>query len=275
MLTRFPKSLSSALLGICLLSLLAGCPSPKQAQKGEQPAQPKPPAPKKAPVPEMTVTVASIDLSHYGKRIEQGDIDRFAGFLRQYKPDIICVEGIARYPGVTTRADVVDGIGASASLRQAFGEMISVSGRQTGNAIFTLYPIRSTENTHYTGLASPNFETAFQATIDCGLRDVVVVSTQIPDRASLDDQATCANLLGTFTTFYVGHPVIIAGNLPKFEVLHTMEQYREARLPRPDQASRFWYSGDGSLSLIKLTAEPTNFGTLAVAQFGIFRQSQP
>ncbi len=279
-LTKYSKilrrsNLFRALAYPLFLAALASCSGPEKTQQRPQPAPQKPPLTKKAPAPDITITVASINIKHYGKRIEREDIDKLASAIHKLKVDIVCVEGIARYPGIPERVDVVDELSNAASLREAFGEEISLSGRQTGNAVFSVYPIQSSENTHYTGLPPSSFETAFQAMVDCGARDVVVVSTLLPDKASLDEQSTCANLLGSFSTFYINHPIIITGNLPRFETLRKMEQYREAVVPKPADATRFWYSGDGSLTLEKVAAEPTSLGPLVVAQFGIFRQSQP
>jgi hypothetical protein len=261
--------LGFALIGLSL-SFLA-CPSPEEVRKEE------PPAPalikKKPATPDIVVQVGSLDLSRLKKRIENADINALADILKQRKIDILTLQGAVRYPGVTTRIDVIDELSRRAEMRQVFGETITLSGKQSGNAIFSTYPIRSSENTHYDKLNSSNFEAALQGVIDCGVRDLVVVSTEIPDKASAEDQAACANLLGSFTILYINHPVIIAGNLPRWQDLHRVESFQEPPdSPARNDVPHYWFSGDGSLKCQRSTIERTPLGEMNVAEFGIFRK---
>ncbi|MBI1805577.1 MAG: hypothetical protein HYR76_00835 [Ignavibacteria bacterium] len=252
--------------------LLAGCPSPQQMQREEKPAS----APvKKLVTPEIIIRVGSLNLTKYSKRIETNDIATFVQKLKRDSVDILTVQGITRYPGLTTRVDIVDELAARAETHKAFGETITVSGRQNGNAAFSVYQIRSSGNTHYDGLHSTNFESALQAIVDCGVRDVVVVSTELPEKASLEDQSTVVNRLGTFNNFYINHPIIITGNLPQSDALRRMVSFDEAKLARSDDVPRIWFSTNGSLKLLGTKIEPTVFGPMIVAEFGVFRQSQP
>lgn len=271
--TNIHEEMQYKIATLFILSLLiAGCPPPQQTQREEKPV---PATLKKPPTPEIIIRVGSLDLSRYSKRIETSDVSSFAQKIRRDSIDIVTLQGVTRYPGVTTRADIVDELAARAEMRRAFGETIALSGRQSGNAVFSAYPIRSSENTHYDGIHSTNFESALQAIVDCGVRDVVVISTELPDRASLEDQSTITNTLGTFNNFYINHPIIISGNLPKSGGLKAMASFDEARPVRNDDLPSMWFSTNGSLKLISTKIEPTVFGEMVVVQFGVFRQSQP
>lgn len=269
-----PSSMKIYILGFALISisfLVAGCQASKEAGSEE------PPKPavikKKPPTPDILVQLASLDLTRLGKRIEIADIDTLVEILKQKRIDILTVQGAARYPGVVTRIDIVEELARRAGMRQVFGETITLSGKQAGNAIFSTYPIRSSDNTHYDRLHSSNFEAALQAVIDCGVRDLIVVSTRIPDKASAEDQTTCANLLSSFKTLYINHPVIVAGNLPRWQDLRRMESFQEPpNTPGRNDIPHYWFSGDGSLKFQRSSIEKTPLGQMSTAEFGIFRQ---
>ena len=227
--------------------------------------EPPKPAAKKPASPEIELNVASINLSKLAKRIEAEDIRQFAQDLRKENIDILAVEGVSRYPGVETRTDVVDELSRQAGLRNTFGETITLSGRQSGNAIFSAFPILSSQNTPYDRIASTNFEAALQAVIDCGARELVVISTLLPERASANDLNVCADMLSSLAVTYVNRPMIIAGNLPRSDVLHKAANFNASQ--------QFWYSTDGSLKLGEQHTLRTGLGPLSVARFAVFKPS--
>ena len=178
------KVVLTALLAVTAL-LVIGCSSTKEVKKEELPPPPPPtPVVKKATDPDITFKIASIDLGKLARRLELKDIDGLAGELKKQRIDILTLQGVSRYPQVATRIDIIDSLSSRTDMRKIFGETIELSGRQTGNAILCSYPVRSNENTHYDGLHSDNFEAALQGVIDCGARDVIIVSTGLPDFSS-------------------------------------------------------------------------------------------
>ena len=249
--------------------LLVGCPSPKPIVR-EVPPQPAPA--KKAPTPEINIKVGSLNLAKYSKKIETADIQKFADQLKRDTIDILLLQGITRYPEIKTRTDIVDELARASDLRKVFGETITISGRQNGNAVFSIYPIRSNENTPYKELRNSNFESALQAIIDCGVRDIVAVSTLIPEKSSVSDQSLVATALGTYNNLYYGRPIIISGNLPKSENTRMFANYDDARQIRTEDTPVVWFSNDGSLKLTSQKTERTLFGTMSVVRFGVFRQ---
>jgi endonuclease/exonuclease/phosphatase family metal-dependent hydrolase len=253
-----------------LLALaVAGCPAPAPVRPTPPPAPPPPP-PKKEAVMQNAVLIASINLAKHQGRIEKDEIKKLASVLQRDSIDILAVEGITRYPDLHDRIDFMNALTSASGMRSSFGETMTLSGRQSGNAVFSGYPIRSTENTQYERLHSTRFEAAFQAVVDCGARDLVVVSTLLPDNASLEDQSSAVTQLGTFKTVYTGQPVVIAGNLPSSDQLRSIALYNDAE-PLPDKtASRIWFSGSDAFRLIGTRIEKTPFGTLTIVRFGMF-----
>jgi len=264
-MNKSPLYFTLALLALFLL----GCPSAKETKKEEAP----PPAPAKPVAPDIVIQVGSLDLAKLSKRIETSDIEQLTTVLKRDKVDILTIQGITRYPGLKVRLDVVDELARQSGMRQAFGENLSLNGRQTGNAVFSIYPIQSSVNTTYNGIESMNFESAFQTIIDCGVRSVVVVATRLPDKASADDQTMCVDQLNAFNTLYPDNPILIAGNLPGSGDAKNIAFFDEARMK--GQSPAIWFSRGQSLKLTHVKTENTPLGPIIVAEFGIFRKPQP
>jgi len=254
-----------------LMLMITGCPSSHETVK-EKPVSR---APRMAAGPETIIKVASLNLAKYSRRIEADDVDRFASILRRDTIDILALEGITRYPDLVSRVDVVDELALRAELRTAFGETITISGRQGGNAVLSAYPIVSNQNTHYTGLHANDFEAALQAVVDCGTAQVVVVSTGIPENAAIQDQSAVALTLNSLRNLYVNNPMIISGNLPRADALRDISTYDDATPAKMDDTPRVWYSIGGAIKPIRVRSERTNFGPMVVALFGLYRQPGP
>jgi len=252
--------------------VLTGCPAPESIQK----EIPPPPTTGKKPLaPDIVVKVASLNISKYSKKIERDDILKLSSQIKQDSIDILTIEGITRYPEIKTRVDIVEELASAAEMRKIFGETIMLTGRQNGNAVFSVYPIRSSEQTPYDRLHSANFEGTLQAVIDCGVRELVVVSTLVPEKASLNDLSIVSSTLGTFNNLYINRPIIISGNLPKSDDLRALAMYDGTQQLRTEDAPCFWFSKNGSLKLISQRTGHTVFGTISVVRIGIFRQQQP
>jgi endonuclease/exonuclease/phosphatase family metal-dependent hydrolase len=242
----------------CFALIAGGCSSGKEAARNNL-------------VPYDTLTVGSLNLATLARRIEKDDAAQLARIVRRENLHILAVQGVTRYPQVTTRIDLVDELTARIEMYSAFGESANFSGRQTGNAVFSIYPIRSQRNTQYEGLQSNAFESAFQATIDCGLRDVVVVSTHLPEALTDADQRVCAKMLVSLKADYENNAMVVAGNLPASP--NPTADFVVAR--SKESNSLFWFSRDGSLRLLSKKTAKTPLGTMVIARLEIFRALQP
>ena len=252
------------------VAYLAGCSAPPQATRSEIPAPPKP---KLA----LTVKVASVDLSNYGKRIEKKDIERFSSSLKREQIEILAVQGITRYPNVKTRVDFVNELAAQMDMRHVFGESIDISGRQQGNAVFSIYPIRSNQKKEF-DVASAFTESALQVSIDAGLRDLILVSTRLPARATGPDLAKCIQTIAGLQT--TTSPFVVTGNLPPVKKGSESDMFADIQSSLPDGAgkqltSRLWYVPGDLFYVISASVVKTDLGTLTVAEFGLYQSSLP
>ena len=243
--------------------LLTGCSSPPPVRT-ERAVEP--------PKPEMVITMASLNLGAHQKRLERSDVQKFLRVLKREQIDVLAVQGIARYPGVETRVDFVDELSSRGDMRSAFGEMMNNSGRQTGNAVFSSFPIRSHANTPFDGIRSVTYEASLQAVVDGGVRDLLVVSTQFPPKAPAADQARCIQSVTSLRPQEQKIPFIVAGNLPPSpDTTLLLADIQKAFPDAKNQASRIWYSTDGLVQPQAAHVVETDLGTLTVARFGVFR----
>lgn len=258
--------------GIVLIGLLflAGCSAPPTVTKSDAPP---PPQPKLA----LSIKVACVDLSGHGKRIEKKDIELFSAVLKKEQIEILAVQGITRYPNVKTRVDFVSELAAQMDMRHAFGESIDISGRQLGNAVFSIYPIRSNQKKEY-DVPSAFTETALVVAIDAGVRDVGIVSTRLPSRATSEEQATCIRTIAEMQK-NPDVPFVVTGNLPTYRKSRDFEKFTDLQISLPDGSakllsSRLWYVQGDLFKAVNARTVKTDLGTLTVAEFGLYQQAR-
>lgn len=224
--------------------------------------------------PEIMLQIASLNLGDFNKRIEQKYIVELAKVLKREQVEVFAVQGISRYPGVATRVDFVNELSAQTDWRNVFGEMMNISGRQTGNAVFSSYPILSQHNQTFDHLKTASFEAALQATIDAGVRSLVVVSVQMPSKATAEEEAQCMRLIATSNPDSSNQTTVIAGNLSSSEAVRTSNSFTE--VPQSESSrgttSSVWYSANASFQLLASHTVDTELGKLIIAQLGLFRQ---
>jgi endonuclease/exonuclease/phosphatase family metal-dependent hydrolase len=221
----------------------------------------------------ITVKVASIDLFNLGRRIEKKDIERFAVALKREQIEVLAVQGISRYPNVKTRVDFVNELAGQADMRPVFSEAIDMGGRQQGNAVFSVYPIRSNQTKAY-DVPSAFSESALRVAIDAGARDMVVVSTRLPVRASDDDLTTCVRMIGGLQT--ADMPFIVSGNLPSLKKVRDSEMFTDVQSSLPAEAAkelttRVWYAQANLFKLLSARVVKTELGTMTVTEFGLYQ----
>ncbi len=246
--------------------VLAGCSAPT-TQKAST-TTPK--------LPDLTLEVASMNLSGFNKRFEKKEIEKFTRLLKKEQIDILSVQGITRYPGIESRVDFVNELVAKSEMRYTFGEMFNSSGRQSGNCIFSAYPQRNSHNDTFDGVKSATFEAALQSSVDGGVKDVVEVSTVLPPKAPEAEQSECLSIIASKSVALPNQPMIVTGNLPTSEKIKTKGAYEDVRdsankVNEKNLKTRIWYSNDGSLKLMDTRTVETEFGPMLVAKFGLFQ----
>lgn len=261
-MNRKTTSITYLLILFFSLFLFWGCPStPPKTEKETRRS-------------ELSLQIASIDLAQFNKRIERKHVTDLAKVLKREQIEVLAVQGIARYPGVSTRTDFVNELTKQTDWRNVFGEMVNASGRQTGNAIFSSYPILSHHNETFERIKSANFDAAIQATIDAGVRSMVVVSTQMPEKATPEEQESCLKTIAALNPDKTNPLTVIAGNLPPSAALRSINMFAEVPPHKSSKsnASKVWYTANSGLELITTRIIDTELGTLVIVQLGLFRQ---
>lgn len=224
--------------------------------------------------PDLAIQVAALSMSGVSRRLEKDDIANLIKILKREKVEVLVVNGLTRYPGVRTRVDLVEDLAAAGEMRQAFGEMVNNSGRQTVNVVFSTYPIRSSDHQSFNGIASAEFEGAVHALVDGGVRDIQVVGAQFPPKASADELSKCVRSIASKKRAEKRTPVIVAGNLPASESSRKAGSFEDGMNTGNTKAGapRIWYSGEGLLFAKSGRTVNTGLGTMSVVEFALFRE---
>ncbi|MBA4312488.1 MAG: hypothetical protein C0417_07640 [Chlorobiaceae bacterium] len=255
------------LIYLFITILIFGCQPPKPIVKEEPP----PPAIKEI-IPDMIIKFATIDISKFGKRIELSDIQKFARQLKSDSIDILTMHGITRYPELKTRVDIVEELAKETETRKSFGETINLGGRQSGNSVFSVYPIRSSDNLQFEKIKSTGFEAAMQTIIDCGALNIVVISTHITEKASKDDLESIISSLKQLPETFQSYPIIISGNLNSDKLL---DKFSAVDDKSNNGSIPVWFSANGTLKVTSQQAKQSVFGKMTTIVLAIFTKPQP
>ena len=261
----FPVFLRLARLMVLGSLLLAACSAPQKLDRTG--------AETKKPTLAITVRLGSIDLFNVARRIEKKDIERFAAVLKREQIEILSVQGISRYPNVKTRVDFVTELAAQMDMRQAYGESIDLAGRQRVNAVLSTYPIRSNQKSDF-DVPSAFSESAVRVAVDVGVRDVVVVSTRLPERSTAQDLAKCMETIAGLQSGPHGS-FIVTGNLPVSKKIRNADVFADLQTSLPEAtapaiSSRLWYAQGELFKLLNARTVKTELGTLTVGEFGLY-----
>jgi len=222
--------------------------------------------------PRIILQVACLDLTNLSKRIEQKHIIELVKTLKREQVEVFAVQGISRYPGVATRLDFVNELSAQTDWRNAYGEMLNISGRQTGNAVFSSYPIISYQNITFEKIIPKSFESALQTIIDVGVYPLAIISTQLPTKMTTEEQSQCIKLISKLSPDTTNPLTIIAGNLPSSETIRKAFLFTDIFSPKPAKTMmpKMWCSTNVSFQLLSSRTVETEMGTIGIAQFALY-----
>ena len=258
---------------VCVLVLfLASCSGPSQTTRessGDISIQPRLAA---------TVRIGTLDLFNFKRRIEKKDIERLVEVVKKEQIEVLAVQGISRYPNVKTRIDFVEEFPVRADMRRVFGETIDMSGQQRVNAVFSIYPIQLSTTKEF-DVPSAFFESALQVLIDAGVRDVIIVSTRLPEKATARDLVSCTQTIAGLQTT-IDKPFIVTGNLPILSKVRAPESFVDIQSALLGDAgktvtSRVWYAQGDLFKLLNARTVKTDLGTMTVVEFGLYQPVFP
>jgi hypothetical protein len=245
-------------LAFLLALLITSCTPPPSKTDGAEKAPQK---------PELSIQIAALNYASLNRRLEKKDVDQMAQVLKREQIEVLAVHGLVRYPNVASRIDLLTELPRQIDMRTAFGEMMNNSGRQTGNAIFSAFPILSQHNQPFDGVKSASVEAAFRATIDGGVHSLMIVSANIPSRATNEELAQCGRMIAGMNAESI--PMIATGNLSAPPNFLTDVSAALAGGKNPT-GTAMWYSG-GVLKPTSVRIVQTDIGPLLVSRFDVFR----
>ena len=251
-----PMARSVFLIGAiaALLVPLVGCGSSENAKRSDL-------------KPDLALTVGYLDLSAYHGRIERKDLTGLTSVLKNEKIDIFGVTGITRYPGVATRTDFVDVVSSLNDMRKAFGLASDNSGHQIGNAVFSVYPLRSSARIPLEDGSKDESVSALLAVVDGGVSEIQIISAHLPSKGAFEK-----DLREAVGKSEKSRPLLILGNLPQ----HPSQDFIAGpAATNPSFASPIWIRRDASFELLSLHNAPSAFGVITVAHVGFFRTRIP
>jgi hypothetical protein len=93
----------------------------------------------------------------------------------------------------------------------------------------------------------------------------------------MEDQAACIRRISAANPAASPYPMIVAGNLPAGESVRKAAGFDDVQAQfaaLKNASTRVWFSGPAFRPLSAKTVE-TDFGTMTIVQFGIFRPPAP
>jgi endonuclease/exonuclease/phosphatase family metal-dependent hydrolase len=202
------KKISVALTVIALGVIAASCTAPKEAVPSKAPgSQPGIPTAEKQ-VQRDSVKILSINTLH--ALHDEASVRRFAAWVKTFRPDVVAVQQIDRPREGKDDFDAVSELARVLDMRPFFGMARYYKGFDSGNALFSIYPIRqSTVESLPVSKGKVRRSLAY-AVIDVGLQSVGFASTEIDDQSAAERKLQTrglVNLLPQFSDF----PFVICG----------------------------------------------------------------
>jgi hypothetical protein len=215
------------------------------------------------PVLELSLTVASLDLSNLNRRLTKADVSDLWNTLKSEKVEVLAVQNLTRYPGLATRTDFINELRALSDWRSAFGELVDNSGRQTGNAVFASYPIRSHSTVSFHKVKGALFEGALHTVIDGGVREIIVASVVYPPKAGEKVRVECRSIVAEARGNHSA-PMILSGDNPA-----PGEGWEDVF--RAGSPAGIQYDGAGAMRATSSRRVNVKLGSLSVVTFGLYR----
>jgi endonuclease/exonuclease/phosphatase family metal-dependent hydrolase len=133
-----------------------------------------------------TVKVLSLNANHLLK--EKGEIKKLADWAKSLGVEILAVQQIERPTETKPGFDAVQEFSKVADMYQYFGKARYLDGFDSGNALFSVYPIKQTAVMQLPVGKGKVRRSLSYGVIDVGLRSIGVASTELDDQSSSERQ---------------------------------------------------------------------------------------
>lgn len=270
-LNKMPSPAILATLTTTALLILAGCGSSEKSANTESASRPT--------VSIDSIVVGSLTISGQRQKTAREDVEGLVRIMNEERLDVLMIQGMTRYPGVPGRIDLLFELQRNTGWHTAFGKTIDNSGRVDGNAIISSLPILSDTNFTYQGFRSMKFESALRATIDGGLREVMLLSTLLPGELTAEEKLLAVKSIQAFSRTAPDKVVIAAGNLFAEKDLRFIGFFEDAAtVTRADSAlnpsSRIWYRDLDECDIASAKVVQSSLGNILIGTFHLFRSSR-
>ncbi len=237
-----------------MLLTLVGCKPVKEVVENRVELPP----PLKTLEPAITLNIASLDLSTYPTKTTKQSVQNLAVALKAEDVQVIAIQSVTRYPELKNRVDFVSELQKATEMYFKFGETQNYSGRQTGNAIFSIYPFRASENFEFKKFKS--LSNSLNVTIDVGIANLLVSSLAIPEKLSSNEKKYFVSELNKIHSNFNSPPFIIIGNINS-KVLNDADY---------NIAGSIAHRQTDTLALLETRTIGTEFGKIMISKFGLF-----
>ncbi len=193
---------------IIVVSLLfASCAGPKEAAPAP-PAQPAPPIAVEKKVQSDSLRILSINTLHALTDVQS--VKRFASWVKMFAPDVVAVQQIDRPMEGKKDFDAVRELARQLDMNPFFGVARYYKGFDSGNAVFSVYPIRqSTVESLPVSKGKVRRSLAYTV-IDVGLQSVGFASTEVDDQSPAERKKQAQELVAMLPQF-VDFPFVLCG----------------------------------------------------------------
>jgi endonuclease/exonuclease/phosphatase family metal-dependent hydrolase len=206
------RSTQRHLFAACLIALslmAASCTAPKETAGEKTPAPtPVPGAAAEKKVQRDSVKILSINTLH--ALHDAASVRRFASWIRSLQVDVVAVQQIERPMEGKKDFDAVRELALALDMRPFFGMARYYKGFDSGNAVFSLYPIRQSAVEPLPISKGKVRRSMAYAVIDVGLQTVGFASTEIDDQSSVERKNQARGLVDLLPQF-IDFPFVVCG----------------------------------------------------------------
>jgi endonuclease/exonuclease/phosphatase family metal-dependent hydrolase len=200
-------SIASAVCIVLMAIAAASCSGPKEA------AVVKPTAPGVPVVAEKkqlsdSVKILSINTLH--ALHDAQSVKRFAAWVKTFNPDVVAVQQIDRPMEGKKDFDAVRELAQQLDMRQFFGVARYYKGFDSGNAVFSVYPIKQSTVEQLPVSKGKVRRSLAYSVIDVGLQSVGFASTEVDDQSPAERKKQAQELVSMLPQF-TDFPFVLCG----------------------------------------------------------------
>ncbi|MDD8017742.1 MAG: hypothetical protein PHP42_05175 [Bacteroidota bacterium] len=192
-----------ALVSLTLGFMLASCSSTKETTE--------PDAAKLKVTKPLTSTFKFLSINTLHQLQDSAEVKKFARWVNSTGAEVVAIQQIERATETKPGFDAVAKLARQLDMRSFFGKARYFKGWDSGNALFSSYPINQTQLYQLpVGKGKVRRSLAF-GLVDLGLKQLGFCSTELDDE-NLTERMKQASEISSVTESLKDYPVVVAGN---------------------------------------------------------------